>query len=345
MGDGLARLGEHLGRELGRHVPARRGWRRRRRAAPARPRPAAGGSRSSSEPVDPTRRHGGHPTQQPRPRTPGRRRPTLSCVLILLPPSETKTERTRGRPADPARLSFPELAAAARGRRPRARRGQRRRRRARPAGRQRQPHRRHRPQHPPGLLPRRRRRRPLHRGPVRRAGPRLARPRPRGAGRTAGWSSSPPCTARCARATRSRRTGCRWASTSARSARSPRSGASPWPRCSPRSPAAGVVVDCRSSTYAAAWAPRGPLAAAVGAGARARRDAHGQAHPRPGRAPPVRGGRRRAHPAGAAAGGGAGVRDHADPAAPARAALGPRRESCGDRRRSCSTWPSGSARS
>ena len=31
-------------------------------------------------------------------------------VLILLPPSETKTERTRGRPADPARLSFPQLA-------------------------------------------------------------------------------------------------------------------------------------------------------------------------------------------------------------------------------------------
>lgn len=31
-------------------------------------------------------------------------------MLILLPPSETKTERTRGRPADPARLSFPELA-------------------------------------------------------------------------------------------------------------------------------------------------------------------------------------------------------------------------------------------
>jgi hypothetical protein len=31
-------------------------------------------------------------------------------VLILLPPSETKTGRTRGRPADPERLSFPELA-------------------------------------------------------------------------------------------------------------------------------------------------------------------------------------------------------------------------------------------
>jgi len=32
-------------------------------------------------------------------------------VLILLPPSETKTGRVRGRPADPARISFPELAA------------------------------------------------------------------------------------------------------------------------------------------------------------------------------------------------------------------------------------------
>jgi uncharacterized protein len=42
-------------------------------------------------------------------RAPGKRGPTLSCVLILLPPSETKTERTRGRPADPSRLSFPEL--------------------------------------------------------------------------------------------------------------------------------------------------------------------------------------------------------------------------------------------
>jgi cytoplasmic iron level regulating protein YaaA (DUF328/UPF0246 family) len=31
-------------------------------------------------------------------------------VLILLPPSESKTGRTRGRPADPERLSFPELA-------------------------------------------------------------------------------------------------------------------------------------------------------------------------------------------------------------------------------------------
>jgi uncharacterized protein len=31
-------------------------------------------------------------------------------VLILLPPSETKTGRARGSPADPGRLSFPELA-------------------------------------------------------------------------------------------------------------------------------------------------------------------------------------------------------------------------------------------
>jgi len=31
-------------------------------------------------------------------------------VLILLPPSESKTGRTRGKPADPERLSFPELA-------------------------------------------------------------------------------------------------------------------------------------------------------------------------------------------------------------------------------------------
>jgi cytoplasmic iron level regulating protein YaaA (DUF328/UPF0246 family) len=31
------------------------------------------------------------------------------CVLILLPPSETKTGRVRGRPADPGLVSFPEL--------------------------------------------------------------------------------------------------------------------------------------------------------------------------------------------------------------------------------------------
>ena len=31
------------------------------------------------------------------------------CVLILLPPSESKTGRSRGRPAGPGRLSFPEL--------------------------------------------------------------------------------------------------------------------------------------------------------------------------------------------------------------------------------------------
>ena len=43
------------------------------------------------------------------PRTPGRPAYPL-CVLILLPPSESKTGRIRGRPADPARVSFPELA-------------------------------------------------------------------------------------------------------------------------------------------------------------------------------------------------------------------------------------------
>ncbi len=36
--------------------------------------------------------------------------PTLWDVLILLPPSESKTGRTRGRPTDPERVSFPELA-------------------------------------------------------------------------------------------------------------------------------------------------------------------------------------------------------------------------------------------
>ncbi len=36
--------------------------------------------------------------------------PTLWDVLILLPPSETKIGRSRGRPADPGRVSFPELA-------------------------------------------------------------------------------------------------------------------------------------------------------------------------------------------------------------------------------------------
>jgi len=37
--------------------------------------------------------------------------PTLWDVLILLPPSESKTGRNRGRPADPERVSFPELSA------------------------------------------------------------------------------------------------------------------------------------------------------------------------------------------------------------------------------------------
>ena len=36
--------------------------------------------------------------------------PTLVNVLILLPPSETKTGRRRGKPADPELVSFPELA-------------------------------------------------------------------------------------------------------------------------------------------------------------------------------------------------------------------------------------------
>lgn len=35
---------------------------------------------------------------------------TLRGVLILLPPSESKTGRARGKPADPDRVSFPELA-------------------------------------------------------------------------------------------------------------------------------------------------------------------------------------------------------------------------------------------
>ena len=36
--------------------------------------------------------------------------PTLGGVLILLPPSESKSLRARGKPADPERVSFPELA-------------------------------------------------------------------------------------------------------------------------------------------------------------------------------------------------------------------------------------------
>ena len=36
--------------------------------------------------------------------------PTLCDVLILLPPSESKTGRLRGRPANPEHVSFPELA-------------------------------------------------------------------------------------------------------------------------------------------------------------------------------------------------------------------------------------------
>lgn len=47
-----------------------------------------------------------HPTVLPTPRGPVY---TVS-VLILLPPSESKTARTRGKPVDPESLSFPELA-------------------------------------------------------------------------------------------------------------------------------------------------------------------------------------------------------------------------------------------
>ena len=36
--------------------------------------------------------------------------PTLNDVLILLPPSESKTGRARGKPSDPEHVSFPQLA-------------------------------------------------------------------------------------------------------------------------------------------------------------------------------------------------------------------------------------------
>ena len=52
---------------------------------------------------------------------------------------------------------------------------------------------------------------------------------------------------------------------------------------------AGVVVDCRSASYAAAWRPGADLARALGAGAGAGREPHGQAHPWAGRPAPVRG--------------------------------------------------------
>jgi Protein of unknown function (DUF328). len=59
--------------------------------------------------TDPSLRHGSHPSQSPS-HTAVVGPPTLRNVLILLPPSESKTGRTRGKPSDPERVSFPELA-------------------------------------------------------------------------------------------------------------------------------------------------------------------------------------------------------------------------------------------
>ena len=84
---------------------------------------------------------------------------------------------------------------------------------------------------------------------------------PHDAVRTAGWSLSRPCSAPCARPTRSPRTACPWALTSATSVRWRPYGAPPLAAVLPIAAGRAVIVDCRSSTYAAAWVPRGDLAA------------------------------------------------------------------------------------
>jgi len=63
-----------------------------------------------SQEIDPSHRHESHPSQNLGV-GPVLGSPTLGEVLILLPPSESKTGRVRGKPADPALVSFPELAA------------------------------------------------------------------------------------------------------------------------------------------------------------------------------------------------------------------------------------------
>ena len=303
--------------------PARHGWRRRRACSHLTVDARSLRRTLLHEPVDPSRRHGGHPTQQPR-HAPGKRGPRLACVLILLPPSETKTGRTTGAAGRPVPALLPRADRPARRRGPRARRGQRRRRRTGPARRERQPHRGDRPQHAPGLLPAVTAAE-LYTGVLYDALdlPSLDPVARRRAGRwlvvvSALYGALRPgdkvAPYRLSMGVNLRA-----------SARSPRSGASLWPRCSPGPPGAGWW----STAAPARTPPRGRRGAArrpLGAGEGARCDAHGQAHPWPGGAAPVPGGPRRPHPTGPPAGGGTGVRDHPHPSAAGRSALGPRHE-------------------
>ena len=208
-------------------------------------------------------------------------------MLILLPPSETKTDRTRGRPADPSRLSFPQLRRTRAPVAARPRRGQRR--PDAPARARRQP-----PTSPtrspatPGSPPPPRSPpRELYTGVLYDALD-LASLDPAARRRANRWLvvvSALYGAAAPGRPDR-RRTGCRWASTL------PGLGplASLWrrrsPRCSPPSPAAASWSTAGPARTPPRGAP-GPLAAALGAGPRARRHPHGQAHPRPGGAAPV----------------------------------------------------------
>ena len=107
-------LGQHLGRELGRHVQLgadrvedgvqHRPVARRRRLR----------ARSLAQPVDPSRRACRSPYATTRDRAPRDGAPRLCPCSSCCPRRRPRRSRTRGRPADPARLSFPELAPTAR---------------------------------------------------------------------------------------------------------------------------------------------------------------------------------------------------------------------------------------
>ena len=62
-----------------------------------------------SHEIGPSHRHESHPSQN-LDTWPVRGSPTLDEVLILLPPSESKTARSGGKPSKPELVSFPELA-------------------------------------------------------------------------------------------------------------------------------------------------------------------------------------------------------------------------------------------